>query len=90
MTKVNLCRRAALGALLSLGGCASYQASSVASPVSPASSAVRPSTPENAESAAPPETTLKPRVGVQKPSDDTRINSGAGDAEPMHDGLRRD
>jgi hypothetical protein len=83
MKKIELWKRAALGAGFLLCACASYQASSTPAPVSPTSSPVSPPTPENEESAARPQNTLEPRVGVHKPSDNTRINSGAGDTEPM-------
>lgn len=83
MKKMKLWKCAALAAGFLLCACASYQASSTPAPVSPASSPVSPPTPENGESAAQPQTTLEPRIGVHKPSDDTRINSGAGDAKPM-------
>lgn len=45
-------------------------------PVSPRQSATRGATNEGATA------TGDPRIGVHKPSDDTRINSGAGDAIP--------
>jgi hypothetical protein len=83
MKKMKLWQHAALGAWFFLCACASYQASSVPAPVSPASSSLRPPTPETGKNTTPPQTTLEPRVGVHKPSDDTRINSGAGNAEPM-------
>lgn len=69
-----------LGALFAVYGCAGYRASAAPTPTATTALEPHPETPGGELQAEP---ASAPRVGVQKPSDDTRINSGAGNAQPM-------